>query len=138
MIVSEIVQNLSLGWIAVAFCTAILVVNIQMCYWIQLCVLFTMIDVIGFMSRFGMAFDEMTCLGLQMAVGLSVDYAVHMGHTFLKIQGTRQERAVKSISNIGPPVFHGGVSTMLMFGAMATLDAYVTQAFIKVHDFINT
>jgi Niemann-Pick C1 protein len=116
----------------VAFCTAILIVNIQMCYWIQLCVLITMIDVIGFMSRLNMAFDQITCLGLQMAIGLSVDYAVHLGYSFLKCTGTRQERAIKAVVNIGPPVFYGGLSTLLMLGALALLDAYVTQVFIKV------
>jgi Niemann-Pick C1 protein len=116
----------------VAFCTAILIANIQMCYWIQLCVLFTMIEVIGFMSRLDMSFDQITCLGLQMAIGLSVDYAVHLGYSFLKSTGTRQERAVKAVVNIGPPVFYGALSTVLVFGAMGILDAYVTRVFIKV------
>jgi Niemann-Pick C1 protein len=132
MIVTEIVKNLSLGWIAVAFCTAILIVNIQMCYWIQLCVLLTIINVVGFLSRFGIFFDQMACLGLQMAIGLSVDYAVHLGYSFLKFTGTRHERAVKAVVNTGPPVFCGALSTLLIVGTLGLLDAYVCQLFIKV------
>jgi Niemann-Pick C1 protein len=85
------------------------------------------------MSRLNLSFDYITCVALQMAVGLSVDYAVHVGYTFLTIQsGTKTERTINSIMDVGPTVFHGGVSTLLMFGALATIDAYVALAFIKV------
>jgi Niemann-Pick C1 protein len=41
---SEILRNLSLGWLSVAVCTSILIANMQMCFWIQACVLLTMVS----------------------------------------------------------------------------------------------
>lgn len=35
------------------------------------------------MPSLGLTIDLVSCIGLELAVGLCVDYAAHVGHTFL-------------------------------------------------------
>lgn len=78
-----------------------------------------------------------SCIGLQLAVGLCVDYAAHIGHTFLMIaDGTESERAYETVMHIGPAVLNGGISTVLAMTMLANSDAYTFQAFFKVSQII--
>nr|XP_022901687.1 protein patched homolog 1-like [Onthophagus taurus] len=129
----EIFRNMILALICVMICTAILIADLQTCCWIFICVLFTMINVAGFMQRWGLTLDVTSCVGLQLAIGLCVDYATHIGHTFLIInEGSRNERAVKTVSSIGAAVFSGGFSTLLGVSFLAISDAYAFQIFFKI------
>lgn len=65
------------------------------------------------MEILGLTLDLVTCISLQLAVGLCVDYAAHIGHTFLMITGDRNHRALETVSYIGSAVMYGGGSTML-------------------------
>ena len=54
-------------------------------------------------------------------MGLAVDYSAHIVHYFLTAEdGNRNERVQKTIINIGPAVFNGGVSTFLAFALLIT------------------
>ena len=65
------------------------------------------------MEILGLTLDLVTCISLQLAVGLCVDYAAHIGHTFLMMTGDRNQRALETVSYIGSAVMYGGGSTML-------------------------
>lgn len=85
------------------------------------------------MQRWGLTIDLVSCIGLELAVGLCVDYAAHVGHTFLTItQGDRNERAVETILQIGAAVLYGGGSTLLSLAMLANSEAYTFNAFFKV------
>ena len=62
----------------------------------------------------GLTIDLVSCIALQLAVGLCVDYAAHIGHTFLvSSNGDRNQRVLDTILHIGAAVFYGGGSTLL-------------------------
>lgn len=85
------------------------------------------------MQRWGLTIDLVSCIGLELAVGLCVDYAAHVGHTFLTIkEGTRNERALETILHIGAAVLYGGGSTLLAVSMLASSEAYTFKAFFKV------
>lgn len=85
------------------------------------------------MQRWGLTIDLVSCIGLELAVGLCVDYAAHVGHTFLTIkEGTRNERALETILHIGAAVLYGGGSTLLALAMLANSEAYTFKAFFKV------
>jgi Niemann-Pick C1 protein len=87
---------------------------------------------LGLLSRFGINYDYLSLVALQMAVGLCVDYAVHIGHAFMTVQhAEKRERAIRSVMDIGTAVFHGGVSTLLIFGIGGIADSYGTRLFLK-------
>ena len=87
------------------------------------------------MHFWGLTIDTVSCINLVLAIGLCVDYAAHVAHTFMTKLGTKDERAAATISSIGPAVFHGGFSTFLAFIFLAGSDSHVFITFFKVNKF---
>lgn len=133
IIAVEVERNIELALLCVMICTVILITNLQMCVWIFLCVLLTIINVLGFMQRWDMTVDIVCCIGLELAIGLCVDYAAHVGHTFLTVtEGTRTERAFKTVTSIGTAVLMGGGATLLSLSFLSMSKAYTFQSFFKI------
>lgn len=89
------------------------------------------------METWGLTIDLVSCIGLQLAVGLCVDYAAHIGHTFLLMsEGSRSDRAQATVLHIGPAVLNGGISTILAMSMLANSDAYTFKAFFKVTHYL--
>ncbi|XP_045765423.1 patched domain-containing protein 3-like [Maniola jurtina] len=133
IIAIEVERNIELALFCVMVCTVILITNLQMCLWIFICVLLTIVNVLGWMQRWGMTVDIVCCIGLELAIGLCVDYAAHVGHTFLTItQGSRNERAFKTVTSIGSAVLLGGGSTLLSLSLLSMSKAYTFQSFFKI------
>ncbi|XP_031339796.1 protein patched homolog 3-like isoform X2 [Photinus pyralis] len=129
----EVMRNLQLALLCVMVCTILLVANLQMCFWIFICVLVTMVNVCGFMQRWGITLDTVSCIALELAIGLCVDYATHIGHTFLTIQeGTPQERSLRTVVSIGAAVLYGGLSTFIGLSMLALSQSYIFQVFFKI------
>lgn len=129
----EVMRNLELALICVMACTILLIADWQICFWIFVCVLITMINVCGFMQRWGLTIDLVSCIGLELAIGLCVDYATHIGHTFLTVhEGSRHERTMRTVTSIGSAVLYGGLSTFIGICMMSQSDAYTFQSFFKI------
>lgn len=79
----------------------------------------------------------MTYIALQLSIGLCVDYAAHIGHTFLTLeQGSRNERALNTVLTIGTAVIYGGFSTFLALSILAFAKTYSYRAFFQVNALI--
>jgi len=50
--------------------------------------------------------------------------------------GSRKERTVKTVQNIGPAVLNGGFSTFLALALLATSESHVFSSFFKVCDHV--
>lgn len=130
---TEIYRNVALAMIGVMFCSAVLIVNPQICFWIFICVLLTILNVGGFMQQWGLTLDICSCIALQLAVGLCVDYAAHIGHTFLTVsQGNRDRRTQETVLHIGAAVLYGGGSTILSLAMLSGSEAYTYRTFFKI------
>ncbi|KAL7023845.1 hypothetical protein ACKWTF_012813 [Chironomus riparius] len=130
---SEIYRNISLALIGVFICTTVMIVNIQVCAYIFTCVLLSLVSIGGFMQFWGLTLDIVTSIGLQLSVGLCIDYAAHIGHTFLTIsEPDGNKRALLTVEEIGGAVLEGGGSTMLAIMLLATSDAYTFRTFFKI------
>lgn len=93
-----------------------------------------MVNVMGFMQRWSLTIDLVTCIGLELAIGLCVDYASHIGHTFLTVsEGTNYDRSLKTVTSIGSAVLYGGMSTLIGVSMLGFSDAYSFQTFFKVY-----
>lgn len=133
IIAVEVERNIELALLCVMVCTVILITNLQMCFWIFICVLLTIVNVLGWMQKWGMTVDIVCCIGLELAIGLCVDYAAHIGHTFLTTTGeTKTERAFKTVTSIGSAVLLGGGSTFLSLSLLSMSKAYTFQCFFKI------
>jgi len=90
------------------------------------------VDVLGSMHFWGLTIDTVSCVDLVLAIGLCVDYAAHIGHTFMTCTGSRNERCRRSLRDIGPAVLNGGVSTFLAFVLLANSQSHVFLTFYKI------
>ncbi|XP_046483192.1 patched domain-containing protein 3 [Neodiprion pinetum] len=139
----EVTRNLILALICVMGMTAVLVAELQTCFWIFLCVLLTLVDVCGLMYYWGLTIDIVSCIGLELAVGLSVDYAAHVAHSFLNsavpdVGGSRVPRTISAVKHIGAAVVYGAGSTLLALSLLATSEAYVFRSFFKIFFLVVT
>ena len=66
-----------------------------------------------------------------IAIGLCVDYAAHVGHCFMLKAGTREERVVAVLKDVGAAVLNGGVSTFLAVVLLAGSSSYVFRVLFK-------
>ncbi|XP_046631548.1 uncharacterized protein LOC124311207 [Daphnia pulicaria] len=132
VIMEELYRNLAIAMVCVFVTTFILIANLFACLLVLLCVVLTLICVNGSMHFWGLTIDTVSCINLVLAIGLCVDYAAHVAHTFMTKTGTRNERAAATISSIGPAVFHGGFSTFLAFIFLANSDSHVFLTFFKI------
>jgi len=91
-----------------------------------------MVDLCGYMHFWGLTIDVISAVDIIIAIGLCVDYAVHICHAFLTVDGTKRERAQAALVDMGPAVLNGGVSTLIAFILLLTSDSYFFLTFFKI------
>merc|ERR1712211_58419 len=95
-------------------------------------VIITLVDIVDLLHFWGITIDILSAVNIVLAIGLCVDYAVHIAHAFLYSEGTRQERANNSIRLIGMAVLNGGITTFLALFFCSFSSAHVFITFFKV------
>ena len=138
VIAEEVYRNILLAIIAVFLSTLIFIANLRGAVIIIFVVLITLVDVGGFLHFWGITIDTVSCNNLVIAIGLCVDYSVHITHRFLGEHGSRDERVTSTLQNIGPAVFNGGFSTFLAFILLAGSKSHVFSSFFKIFFLVVT
>ncbi|KAL0109067.1 hypothetical protein PUN28_014278 [Cardiocondyla obscurior] len=138
LISQEVIRNIILALVCVMGTTAFLIAEVQTCCWILLCVLLTLLNVCGFMYFWGLTIDIVSCIGLELAIGLSVDYAAHVAHAFLNAEAredddnARRTRTLIAVRHIGAAVAYGAGSTFLAVSMLGLSSSYVFIAFFRI------
>ena len=107
------------------------------------CVMFLCcVEIIGFIALSGVKFWSQTLCQIVIAIGLAVDYSIHIGHVFSTTYepekcATRVQRASFALSTMGSSVLRGAITTVLgmvplLFGSFAALDEFARSIFIIV------
>jgi len=128
----ELMRNLLLSILCVAIITMLLLGNIFVVILVLVMVIATLVDIVGFLHFWGITIDILSAVNIVLAIGLCVDYAVHIAHAFLISEGSRQERATNCVKTIGMAVLNGGVTTFLALFFCSFSSAHVFQTFFKV------
>eukprot|EP00088_Acartia_fossae_P041082 TRINITY_DN4294_c0_g1_i7.p1 TRINITY_DN4294_c0_g1~~TRINITY_DN4294_c0_g1_i7.p1 ORF type:complete len:1080 (-),score=273.26 TRINITY_DN4294_c0_g1_i7:86-3325(-) len=129
---TELYRNIGLALVAVVVVTLVLLTNFQICFMVFCCVILTLVDIVGFLHFWEMTIDIISCVSIVLAIGLCVDYSVHIGHAFLIAPGSRLEKAVSAIETIGPAVFNGGFTTFLALSLLSLSQSNIFITFFKV------
>jgi len=129
---TELWRNIGLAMMAVAIVTLILLANIQVCLLVLTCVILTLTNIVGYLHFWGMTIDIISCVSIVLAIGLCVDYSVHVAHAYLIGQGSRVDKAVSALETIGPAVFNGGFTTFLALVLLAFSQSQIFITFFKV------
>eukprot|EP00088_Acartia_fossae_P046862 TRINITY_DN5073_c0_g1_i2.p1 TRINITY_DN5073_c0_g1~~TRINITY_DN5073_c0_g1_i2.p1 ORF type:complete len:1105 (-),score=246.34 TRINITY_DN5073_c0_g1_i2:820-4134(-) len=128
----ELMRNVGLALVVISIITLILLTDIKICSMAFACVLFTLTDIVGFLHFWHMTIDIISCVSIVLAIGLCVDYSVHVGHAYLIAPGNRLEKSISALETIGPAVFNGGFTTLLAVIVMAFSKSSVFLTFFKV------
>merc|ERR1712038_1805621 len=120
----ELLRNLLLSLLSVVIITLLLLGNVFVCIIVLVMVILTLVDIVGFLHFWGITID--------LAIGLCVDYAVHIAHAYLMSPGSRQDRATNAVKLIGAAVINGGTTTFLALLFCGLSSSHVYQTFFKV------
>ena len=93
----ELWRNLVLAIICVFIITFVLLSNFKASFLVLICVVFTLIDVVGILHLWGITVDVPSCSCIVMSVGLCVDYSAHIAHAFLVSSGRVNNKIGKSL-----------------------------------------
>ena len=132
VITRELIRNLSIALACVFLTTLILLADILGSVYVLLTVALSLVDLCGFMAAWDITIDVVSACNIIIAIGLCVDYSVHICHAFLTVSGTRKERARAAIVDMGVAVLNGGFSTLLAFILLAGSDSHVFSVFFKI------
>lgn len=92
-----------------------------------------MIPHLGIMHFWDINLNSVSVVNLALAVGLSIDFSAHIGLAFMEAPGVdRVKRATMALTELGPPLVHGGMSTFLAISILVFARSYVFRIFFKM------
>ncbi|CAE7278279.1 NPC1 [Symbiodinium natans] len=91
-------------------------------------------DLMGNIVLWGLALNSISMINLVMAVGLVVDYSMHMAHSFGLQDGTlpRPKRAELAMKEMGQPIFLGVSTTFLAILPLAFSSSQAFRVFFQM------
>ena len=128
----ELTRNLLLSILCVAIITTLLLGNIFVVILVLTMVVATLVDIVGFLHFWNVTIDIISAINIVLAIGLCVDYSVHIAHAYLASKGTRQQRTMKAMKMIGMAILNGGITTFLALSFCGLSSANVFVTFFKV------
>jgi len=132
IIQQELFSNVGLAIMAVALIVLVTVASFTTAFLITLNVAFCIIEILGFMWALGIVIDSVSVINIVLAVGLSVDYSAHIGHTFMMKGGDdRDRRALETLADMGAAVLCGATSTFLAVAVLLGSSSYVFKILSK-------
>merc|ERR1711915_1120947 len=132
VITKELFRNLGIAMACVFVTTLLLLADFFGAVIVLFTVAITLVDLCGFMHTWSITIDVVSAVNVIIAIGLCVDYSVHICHSFLTVSGTRKERAEAALIEMGPAVLNGGVSTLIAFILLAGSESHVFSTFFRV------
>ena len=132
VITRELIRNLGIGLACVFVTTLLLLADLLGSVYVLGTVALSLVDLCGFMAAWNITIDVVSACNIIIAIGLCVDYSVHICHAFLTVSGTRKERAKVAIIDMGVAVLNGGFSTLLAFILLAGSDSHVFSVFFRI------
>eukprot|EP00325_Prymnesiales_sp_UTEX-LB-985_P009703 CAMPEP_0174694160 /NCGR_PEP_ID=MMETSP1094-20130205/789_1 /TAXON_ID=156173 /ORGANISM="Chrysochromulina brevifilum, Strain UTEX LB 985" /LENGTH=1057 /DNA_ID=CAMNT_0015890313 /DNA_START=102 /DNA_END=3275 /DNA_ORIENTATION=+ len=132
IITNEAILNLALALCAVIAITLIIIANFGATVLVALMVVLVDVDILGLLWWWDLSIDSVAVINLVLAIGLALDYAVHIAHAFMQTPGSRQERVDKALEEMGTPVLHGAFSTFLAVLVLSVSKSYIFRVFFKM------
>ena len=156
---TETIRSLIWAALAVLGVMLILLADIKMALLVFAVIVLIDEELLGMMYFIGLEYNAVTTIDLVISLGLSVDYSVHIAHSFLKWSGTRRypfssfstqsvarfslcsqnhviahdrERAQAALADIGAAVFYAALSTFIAFLPLAASESYIFTTFFQM------
>eukprot|EP00002_Diphylleia_rotans_P030908 TRINITY_DN6399_c0_g1_i3.p1 TRINITY_DN6399_c0_g1~~TRINITY_DN6399_c0_g1_i3.p1 ORF type:complete len:183 (-),score=34.24 TRINITY_DN6399_c0_g1_i3:180-728(-) len=126
------IQNLVFACVAVLVCL-MLFLDLRTAFIVTLCVVLIDVNIFGIiMTGWDVPLDAASFICLAMAVGLSVDYCAHIAIAYFNHGGSREDMTIGALTEIGPSVLNGGISTLLGISMLAFTTSEGFRIFFKM------
>ncbi|CAM9472819.1 unnamed protein product [Ascophyllum nodosum] len=135
VIYDELIENFILALVAVAVLSLLILGNVGVVVLVCVSVVIVDIDLLGFVYHWGLDINSITVIELIMAVGLVVDYMVHIVHFFLHQASftiPKDARIADALGEIGPSVMIGAATTFLGIMPLAFANNVIFRVFFKM------
>jgi len=132
IIKSELARNLSIAIVTIIFIVMLLIKESWVACLTNFCIFFAILSIVGISYYWDVVFNGVSLIYTLIAVGLSVDYSIHVSHRYCHETGTSQERAINAVVNMGPAVYHGLFSTFLAVMCLITSGSYIFKIFFRM------
>eukprot|EP00004_Rigifila_ramosa_P027126 TRINITY_DN86_c1_g1_i1.p1 TRINITY_DN86_c1_g1~~TRINITY_DN86_c1_g1_i1.p1 ORF type:complete len:1167 (-),score=297.18 TRINITY_DN86_c1_g1_i1:206-3679(-) len=127
-------ENLGLALFAVFLVTLFFLMNPLLAIELAVVMVVTLMQIYGLMAFAGMSLNAVPVVNLIMATGVTVNFTVHMGYSFLLNTGTRDERVNKCLGEMFAPILHGGVSNLIGIVMIAfSVNQYFVVYFFRMY-----
>ena len=132
IMLDEMHRNISMALLSVLLIVFLIMFDFRICFLVLSCVMLTLIDVAGITYILGMTLDPFYLMDLIIGVGLSVDYAVHIAHSFVAHEGSKKQRATSGFIAISPAVLHGAATTFLAITLLVFSESHLFSIFFNI------
>ena len=145
LMIQEVTRNVLIAVTCVFVLVTILVANLAIGGLVVLMIGCVDICMLGFMIIVNVDVNSVSVVCIVVAIGLAVDYSVHIGHAFLTVKAEpspdcpytqRQLRASYALCKMGPAVVNGAISTFLAILPLASAKSYVFTVFFRMFSII--
>lgn len=122
----ELYLNVGLAIVAVGVIVFLTIGSIVTSLLITINVAMCIIEILGFMYVLNIVIDSVSVINMVLAVGLSVDYSAHIGHSFMTKKGDdKNARTTEALADMGAAVLSGAISTFLAVVVLLFSSSYV-------------
>ena len=133
IIFRELIFNLGFALLGIAIIGFILLIHPVAVAIMLLCIVLVDLGLFAEMWVLDIRLNTVSVVNLVMAVGLAVDYSMHILHTFLRTRGGgRQERVHGAMLEIGAAVLLGVLSTLLGVVVLAGSQSHIIFTFFQL------
>ncbi|CAM9418245.1 unnamed protein product [Ectocarpus sp. 8 AP-2014] len=134
VIYDELIMNYVMALVAVAVFSVFILGRWKIVALVCFTVVIIDVELLGFVYHWRLDVNSLTVIELIMAVGLVVDYMVHIVHYFLHQDPDRDKdvRIADGLGEIGPSVVVGAATTFLGITPMAFAANHVFRVFFKM------
>lgn len=127
------IVNMSTAFIAIIIVSSMLMRGVASAAIVSLTICSVDIGIIGAMGYWGIHLNVLSMILLVLSIGFSVDYTVHVVHTFSHALGTsRRARTVETLILMCNPVTHGAISTILGILPIYFRKEFILETFFKM------
>ena len=136
----EVFNMLSYALLTVSVVVLFITFDLRMTFFVVLVVLLVVVYMTGICHYWGLYMNNMFAVNLTFALGIAIDYSVHIAHKYLTItppktlttnKEKREYKIGKAISVMGSGVFHGGFSTLLAVSVLGFAKLFTFTVFFK-------
>jgi len=129
----EAIANIATASIVVYFITLVMLGHPRLAIIILACLVGIDVTILGYMPFWGVQVNVVSVACLVLAVGLSVDYCVHIAHVYnVSKKSDRVERTHDALTQMGVSVIMGAFTTLLGIIPMGFANSPIMVLFFRM------